>query len=271
MSNSKTSESKTSEEGPPRVNRKKDFAGGNKQVPRMTYSLGQGNRHHQKLLEMMDSAESNQVENERNENLRVTMMRVVKQHDRWSKSSAESTNSSTRNTNLATGKRRESQTSIGGETIGSNNLGENLDAFLRLQLLHLSLSTKGQSQEKDRAFQQFSLLSVRSSSLINELPDYGRNGSRFLDPFVTKRTDLIDQFPKALSESDIDGEALAAFCFPNGLRIRLIPRCASEGARRLGWLGEKGDNYQLQGVSTTIVYSPAFYKALQKTLTFFLS
>jgi len=252
VTNSKAS--KTSQEDPRQVSRKKNNSDGAKQPPRMTYSLGQGNRHHQKLLEMMDNscAEPNQADNANanKDNLRMTMMRVVKQHERWSKSSTDlSTSSSTRNTNLGTGKRRESQASIGADTIGSNMLGdENLDAFLRLQLMHLSVSTKGQSElTKDRAFQQFSLLSVRASSLLNEPPDYSRNGSRFLDPFVTKRIDLIDQFPKDSSESDIDGEALAAFCFPNGLRIRLVPRCAADGARRKGWLGEQGDMYQLQG------------------------
>lgn len=240
-----------SQEGARQMSRKKDVTSGAKQVPRMTYSLGQGNRHHQKLLEMMDNSvvENYQTENERQENLRMTMMRVVKQHERWSKSSAESTNSSTRNTNLATSRRRESMASVG--TLGSNILGENLDAFLRLQLMHLSVSTKRNSDlAKDLAFQQFSLLSVRPASLVNEPPDYSRNGSRFLDPFVTKRIDLMDQFPKDLSESDIDGEALAAFCFPNGLSIRLVPRCAADGAKKLGWLGERGDMYQLQGVSS---------------------
>lgn len=262
------SNSKASKEEAPQRSRKKDRPGGAKQTPRMTYSLGQGNRHHQKMLEMMDNScgDYNQSDNERNENVRMTMMRVVKQHERWSKTSVETSNSSTRNTNLATGRKRESQASIGADTVGSNMLGdENLDAFLRLQLMHLSLSSKRQSQAmaKDRAFQQFSLLSVRSSSLLNEPPDYGRNGSRFLDPFVTKRIDLIDQFPKALSESDIDGEALAAFCFPNGLRIRLVPRCAVDGARRLGWLGESGDMFQLQGVSTTAF---SFNVAMQSQL-----
>ncbi len=241
-----------SQEETRQMSRKKDVTSGAKQVPRMTYSLGQGNRHHQKLLEMMDNSgvENNQAENERQDNLRMTMMRVVKQHERWSKSSAESTNSSTRNTNLATSRRRESMASVG--TLGSNILGdENLDAFLRLQLMHLSVSTKRKSDlAKDLAFQQFSLLSVRPASLFNEPPDYSRNGSRFLDPFVTKRIDLIDQFPKDLSGSDIDCEALAAFCFPNGLSIRLVPRCAADGAKRLGWLGERGDMYQLQGVSS---------------------
>mmetsp|Transcript_34190 Transcript_34190/g.58052 ORF Transcript_34190/g.58052 Transcript_34190/m.58052 type:complete len:336 (-) Transcript_34190:1497-2504(-) len=115
--------------------------------------------------------------------------------------------------------------------------------------MHLSLASKRFSQnlERDRAYQQFSLLSVCASSLTNDKSELRDCGYRFLDPFITKKVDLIDQFPSGLSESDIDAEALAAFCFPNGLRIRLIPRCAEEGAKRLGWIGENGDSYQLQG------------------------
>ena len=132
LTNSKTSSSHKEESR--QIRRKKDMSSGTKQVPRMTYSLGQGNRHHQKLLEMMDNSgvDSNQADNERHENLRMTMMRVVKQHERWSQnSSAGSTNTSTRNTNLGAGRRRESQNSTGADTIGSNILGdENLDAFL---------------------------------------------------------------------------------------------------------------------------------------------
>ena len=63
-----------------------------------------------------------------------------------------------------------------------------------------------------------------------------------------KKIDVLDRFPQGFSESDINTEALAAFCFPNGLKIRLIPRCAVEGAKKLGWLGVKGDTFQLQGV-----------------------
>ncbi|KAL7554470.1 hypothetical protein ACHAWF_017925 [Thalassiosira exigua] len=221
--------------------------------PRMTYSLGQGNRHHQKLLEMMDNSCGDNNESEQQvDNVRMTMMRVIKQHERWSKTSHESsTNSSARNTSLGIGPKfptRGSQATDGGATVASG-FGDNLDAFLRLQLMHLSLASKRLSQttERDRAFGQFSLLSVCTSSIISEKSEVRDCGQRFLDPFVTKKIGLDDQFPTALSESDIDAQALAAFCFPNGLRIRLVPRAAEEGAKKLGWLGENGDSYQLQG------------------------
>ena len=188
--------------------------------------------------------------------VRMTMMRVIKQHERWSKTSRDSTNSSTRNTALGVGPKNPIRGSVNtesGASLTSNGFGENLDAFLRLQLMHLSLASKrfSQDMERDRAYQQFSLLSASSSSLLNDKSELRGGGHRFLDPFITKKVDLIYQYPtdNGLSESDIDAEALAAFCFPNGLRVRLIPRCAKEGAKRLGWLGENGDNYQLQGVS----------------------
>ena len=225
--------------------------------PRLTYSLGQGNRHHQKLLQMMDNGTGEHNDSEPQvDTVRMTMMRVIKQHERWSKTSRDSTNSSTRNTALGVGPKNSIRGSVNtesGDTLTSNGFGENLDAFLRLQLMHLSLASKrfSQDMERDRAYQQFSLLSASSSSLLNDKSELRGGGHRFLDPFITKKVDLIDQYPtdNGLSESDIDAEALAAFCFPNGLRVRLIPRCAKEGAKRLGWLGENGDNYQLQGVS----------------------
>jgi hypothetical protein len=123
------------------------------------------------------------------------------------------------------------------------------DAGLRMQLMNLSLPSKRVSlwAERGRAFRQFSLLGINPSSF--EESDIEDVGSRFLDPFSTKKISLLDEFPTLKSQSVIDSEALAAFCFPNGLSIRLIPKCAAEGARRLGWLGEDADHYQLQGVS----------------------
>lgn len=225
---------------------------------RISYSLGQGNRHHKKLLEMM-SGEGNDSDRHL-DTVRMTMMRVIKQSETWSKSSDVSTNGndSTRNTTLCVGGleqqyyRRKSESTEDDVSVSSNMLGDNLDAFLRLQLMNLSMATKRNSQVSSggTAFQQFSLLSIRPSTFaVEELHD---NGYRYLDPFSTKCIDLTDQYPSSSSESDVDTEALAAFCFPNGLRVRMIPRCAEEGARRIGWLGRNGDNYQLQGVSASV-------------------
>ena len=181
-------------------------------------------------------------ESEYQDSVRMTMMRVIKQQERWSRATRESSNSSTRNTTLGFGRQLSTRSSV---------ITEESDAFLSLQLMQLSLASKrlSLSEERGQAYQQFSLLSLCSSSLEHGKCDLRACGYRYLDPFVTKKIDLLDRFPLGLSESDINTEALAAFCFPNGLRIRLIPRCAIEGAKRLGWLGVKGDTYQLQGVS----------------------
>ena len=181
-------------------------------------------------------------ESEYQDSVRMTMMRVIKQQERWSRATRESSNSSTRNTTLGFGRQLSTRSSV---------ITEESDAFLSLQLMQLSLASKrlSLSEERGQAYQQFSLLSLCSSSFEHGKCDLRACGYRYLDPFVTKKIDLLDRFPLGLSESDINTEALAAFCFPNGLRIRLIPRCAIEGAKRLGWLGVKGDTYQLQGVS----------------------
>lgn len=191
---------------------------------------------------MMDNSAEHSDAASNLDTVRMTMMRVIKQDERWSKTSHQSGNTSTRNTSL-------------GE--GSISVRNSVDQWahgeicLKLQLMHMSLASKDlslASKDLDRPYQQFSLLSISPSSLLNESDLYD-HGDRFLDPFITKNVALINQFPSELTKSSIDADALAAFCFPNGLKIRLIPRCAAEGARRLGWLGESGDNYQLQGVS----------------------
>ena len=66
--------------------------------------------------------------------------------------------------------------------------------------------------------------------------------------------DVVDNFPKETklrrrgSASHLAPEALSAFCFPNGISIRLLPRCAVEGAKRMEWLGRDSDRYQLHVV-----------------------
>ena len=254
---SKTSESrgsttltKTSSSPSKTSSEKENYRGA--KPPRLTYSLGQGNRHHQKMLEMMDSSYNDTDAGKQVDTVRMTMMRVIKQHENWSRDTKDSSNSSTRNTSLGVGNRPVSRSSVDSEShfsVESGGFGENLDAFLRLQLMHLSLASKKftTSLEQDKAYQQFSVLSTCGTSIIHGKADVLGCGDRFLDPFVTKKSNLIDQFPGELSESDIDADALAAFCFPNGIRLRLVPRRAIDGARRLGWLGPRGDSYQLQG------------------------
>eukprot|EP00804_Cyclotella_cryptica_P025507 CCRYP_012002-RA/>CCRYP_012002-RA protein AED:0.06 eAED:0.06 QI:1626/0.88/0.9/1/1/0.9/10/1012/1142 len=215
---------------------------------RISYSLGLGNRHHQKLIEMMGGDAKEQ--DRQNDAVRMTVLRVIKQSERWSKSSEISDgNDSTRNTSLGVGAGNRSYVEDESSVLSDRMLGDtSSDAILRMQLMNLSLpSTKRQSQISDRgrAFQQFSLLGINPASFVET--DVHDHGCKYLDSFSTKNIGLIDQFPTLYNNSVIDAEALAAFCFPNGLSIRLIPRRALEGAKRFGWLGKDGDRYQLQG------------------------
>ena len=173
----------------------------------------------------------------------MSTLRVIKQNERWSKTSYVSEgNDSTRNTSL--GVSVDSSSYIEDESSVSSG-GRFGDV---MQLINLSLPSKRDSKEpRKQAFQQFTLLGIDQISF--EGTDICDRGTKYLDSFSTKNVVSIDQFPSSLNSSIIDSEALAAFCFSNGLSLRLIPRSAAIGAKRLGWLGPDSDHYQLQGVS----------------------
>lgn len=135
------------------------------------------------------------------------------------------------------------------------------DSFLMIQLMNLALSENmSELSKRGVSFKQFSLLSLTpetlydlaaSSDLVGDDDTVSFNGSRFYDPIYMHSVDVVDSFPKEKrmkrrsSASHLAPEALAAFCFPNGLSIRLLPRCAVEGAKRLKWIGKDSDTYQL--------------------------
>jgi len=172
----------------------------------------------------------------------MSMLRVIKQNERWSKTSNVSEgNDSTRNTSLGVGVTSRSFIEDESSVSSGGRFGD------VMQLINLSLpSNKRDSKEpRQQSFQQFTLLGVDQIS-FEETDIYDR-GTNYLDPFLTKNVVSMDQFPSSHDSSIIDSEALAAFCFSNGLSLRLIPRCAAAGAKRLGWLGPDGDHYQLQG------------------------
>jgi hypothetical protein len=114
----------------------------------------------------------------------------------------------------------------------------------------------GMSSQKN-AFSYFSLLSVPASHLLSVAGDEEKvldAGLSFLDPFIVKSAQVIDQFPlvNAAKGGILSSEALSTFCVPNGILVRLIPRCAVEGAKRLGWYGENSERYQLHSVSMKV-------------------
>jgi len=142
---------------------------------------------------------------------------------------------------------------------------KNPDSLLIIQLMNLALSEDICEHEKSRnPFQEFTMLSVEPETLhdlaleesntINKDSFLSKqvtfNGTRYVDPMYFKSLDVIEQFPRGTttdkaSASSLAPEALAAFCFPSGASIRLLPRCAVEGAKRLHWLGKDSDKYQL--------------------------
>ena len=145
------------------------------------------------------------------------------------------------------------------------------DSFLMIQLMNLALSENiSEHSINDAPFRQFSLLSVVPETLYDIACSDGRsyeyesiifNGTRYIDPIYMNSVDVVDSFPKEKkmkrrgSASHLAPEALAAFCFPDGLSVRLLPRSAVEGAKRLQWIGPLSDKYQLHAVSS-LFYEP---------------
>ena len=141
---------------------------------------------------------------------------------------------------------------------------ETMDSFLKVQLMNLALAVKDEQTKRDGvAFNQFSLISVKPETLADLYSeehegDIVSEGLRYLDPFAIQAVDMIDKFPNSRTEADaLEPEALSAFCFPNGIKVRLIPRAATKGAQRIGLVGKEGDEYQLHGVSPSS-YVPTY-------------
>ena len=93
------------------------------------------------------------------------------------------------------------------------------------------------------AFKSFIFLSADKVSLSPQ--NVKCWGKHKLSPVVLKSGGIMDQFPSKASTFD----GLSTFCFPHGLSIRIIPKCAIEGANNLGWFGRKADRFQLHAVS----------------------
>lgn len=75
-------------------------------------------------------------------------------------------------------------------------------------------------------------------------------GYRFLDPFCFKVAEVMDIFPRKEENEEAKNEGntfdlavLSPFCFPNGVRHRLVPRSAFDSAKRLGWIDTSNDKF----------------------------
>merc|ERR1712176_603725 len=101
-----------------------------------------------------------------------------------------------------------------------------------------------------QAFSGFCELSLLPKK-ISESESISTIGSNFLDPFCFKSIDVIDEYSFS-TNNGISNDTISSFCFPKGLKVRLIPRCVLENAKKLGWVGEGGDTYQI------LVFTNAF-------------
>ena len=145
-----------------------------------------------------------------------------------------------------------------------------LDERLEMYISSMIGNTTHMHKQDERvSFDKFALLSVKSATLASPPPvelssgaDMDRfihEGPRYLDSFFLDTADLLDEYPKkdvdGGNEADLDPMALSTFCFPDGLKVRVVPRAAMEGAKRLGWTGRKADRSHLLVVSISLLRS----------------
>jgi hypothetical protein len=93
------------------------------------------------------------------------------------------------------------------------------------------------------SFSQFALLEIQPQQLLLVENEYlfADEGPNHLDPFLLYQDlDFGDHFTPD-SSRPIDPASVSAFCFPDGLRIRYLPKAGIAGATRLGWIGPAGD------------------------------
>ena len=212
---------------------------------KVTYSLGKGNRHQLKLLQILSTQRAKEKSKGPDDNFRGTILRTNPNGPRKELATQHSFRSIV--LQLAEDRKKE-------EPPSANAVPTDSDGELLKQSLHLEPSRS--------SFHQFSLLSVQPDNLIEDLTSSEHNHHQcmitndrahtFLDPFHVKSTDLIDQHASNSSGSAVEAlepEALAAFCFSNGLKVRLVPRIALDRAEKMGWFGKEGDKYQLHAVS----------------------
>ena len=109
-------------------------------------------------------------------------------------------------------------------------------------------------------FRQSTILSLKAETILKAAPDPSLlrdHGTNCFESFFIEAADVMYEYPgldHTKDESLLGPEVLSAFCFPYGVSVRFFPRAAWEGAKRFGWIGEKGDKYQLKAVRLFHVY-----------------
>lgn len=119
-----------------------------------------------------------------------------------------------------------------------------LEAIAQQAVAELKAESKEEGSHVGPSFREFALLSWNTNklSLLADESKFPTDGPRHLDAYCLDEADFMDIFPQEESHDCINPQALSKFCFPNGLRIRIIPRVAMPGAMRLKWAGVGADS-----------------------------
>ena len=105
-------------------------------------------------------------------------------------------------------------------------------------------------QSKMGSFRTFAIASMDKIIDVSEhVMDWGNND---LCSIILGPGSGCIRYKFSPTDEKLKVHELVPFCFPHGLKIRIIPRYAVDGAKRLGWLGDEADEYQLHAVSLCI-------------------
>ena len=100
------------------------------------------------------------------------------------------------------------------------------------------------------SFQKFAITSIDCNTDISKhVQDWGKND---LYPLVLAPDAGCIRYEFPTSDKGVNAHELVPYCFPCGLKIRIIPRYIVDGATQIGWLGNQADGYQLHAVSLYI-------------------
>ena len=124
-----------------------------------------------------------------------------------------------------------------------------LKAFKKENLKHMVVKNVSTVKKfRTSSFDQFYLLSA-SPKDVGPL-SYESSTRKYLDPFICKSINVVDRYPQvSLIDNVLTPEEVTSFCFPSGVKLRLIPKCALEkGGNIMGLVGNQLDKYQLHTV-----------------------
>jgi len=113
----------------------------------------------------------------------------------------------------------------------------------------LNLKCYSESDYLSKTFQRFALMSVEDTeSIVNRIQSIGNSS---ISPFIVSKAKICDRYPQVPVKELLNDETLSSFCLPLGLTVRIVPKCALDRAKELGWMGRKADKYAVHSFQDT--------------------